>query len=136
GFATTGLLSVGGFILMPYASAFTVNNMGIEFSRLPVIYITTGLASIIAGPLIGRLSDAVGKYRVFFFGCVVTIIMVLVYTHLGITPISWVIVVNVLLYVGVSSRMISSMALVSAIPSSTDRGAYMSVSSSLQQIAG
>ncbi|HEY4972208.1 MAG TPA: MFS transporter, partial [Steroidobacteraceae bacterium] len=136
GFATTALLSTGGFILMPYMSAFSVHNLGIGFHRLPLVYLVTGACSIIAGPLIGRASDAVGKFRVFFFGCIATIIMVVIYTHLGETPLSLVILVNCLLFVGVSSRMISAAALISAIPDPADRGSYMSVSSSIQQLSG
>jgi predicted MFS family arabinose efflux permease len=136
GFATTALLSTGGFMLMPYTSAFTVHNLGIALTHLPLIYMITGVCSMIAGPLIGRASDAVGKYLVFSFGCVATIIMVMIYTHLGVTPISLVILINSLLFLGVSSRMISASALISAIPYAADRGSYMSISSSIQQISG
>jgi predicted MFS family arabinose efflux permease len=136
GFATSALLATGGFILMPYSSAFLVNNLGIEFGRLPLVYLVTGACSIVAGPLIGRLSDAVGKFLVFCFGSAVTITMVLIYTHLGVTPLGLVILVNSLLFVGVSSRMISASALVSAIPDAADRGSYMSISSSVQQVSG
>jgi predicted MFS family arabinose efflux permease len=136
GFATTGLLSTGGFLLMPYMSAFSVHNLGIAFSRLPLVYLVTGASAMIAGPLIGRASDAVGKFLVFCFGCVATVIMVMIYTHLGVTPLSVVILVNCLLFVGVSSRMISASALISAIPHPADRGSYMSISSSIQQISG
>ena len=88
------------------------------------------------GPLIGRASDAFGKFRVFFFGCTVTIVMVLIYTHLGLTPLWLLIGVLSVLQVGIFSRMISASALISALPEPTDRGAYMSISSSLQQVAG
>jgi predicted MFS family arabinose efflux permease len=37
---------------------------------------------------------------------------------------------------GIMSRMIPSTALVTAIPEMSDRGAFMSINSSLQQIAG
>ncbi|HTT04115.1 MAG TPA: MFS transporter [Steroidobacteraceae bacterium] len=136
GFATTILLSTGGFILQPYASAFSVNNLGITLAELPLVYMLTGAFSIFAGPLIGRACDAIGNFPVFCLGGIATIIMVLIYTHLAVTPLLWVIVVNCLLYVGVSSRMISSSALVSGIPSPTDRGAYMAISSSIQQVSG
>jgi predicted MFS family arabinose efflux permease len=136
GFATTALLSTGGFLLMPYMSAFSVHNLGISLQRLPLVYMITGVCSIIAGPLIGRASDAIGKYLVFCLGCVATIIMVIIYTHLGVTPISLVILINCLLFVGVTSRMISASALISAIPQPADRGSYMSISSSIQQISG
>jgi predicted MFS family arabinose efflux permease len=136
GFATTALLSTGGFLLMPYMSAFTVNNVGISLERLPLIYMVSGVCSIIAGPLIGRASDAFGKFLVFCLGSTGTIIMVVVYTHLGLTPISLVILVNSLMFIGVISRMISATALISAIPKPADRGSYMSISSSIQQISG
>jgi predicted MFS family arabinose efflux permease len=136
GFATTALLSTGGFLLMPYMSAFSVHNLGISLQRLPLVYMVTGVCSIIAGPLIGRASDALGKFLVFCLGCGATIIMVVIYTHLGVTPISLVILINCLLFVGVTSRMISASALISAIPQPADRGSYMSVSSSIQQISG
>jgi predicted MFS family arabinose efflux permease len=136
GFATTALLATGGFMLMPYMSAFSVHNLGISLVRLPLVYMITGVCSIIAGPLIGRASDIYGKFLVFCLGCVATIIMVVIYTHLGLTPISVVILVNCLLYIGVTSRMITASALISAVPQPADRGAYMSISSSIQQISG
>lgn len=136
GFATTILLSTGGFILQPYASAFSVNNLGITLAQLPLVYMLTGAFSILAGPVIGRACDAIGNFPVFCLGGAATIVMVLIYTHLAITPLVWVVAVNCLLYVGVSSRMIASSALVSAIPTPTDRGAYMAISSSIQQVSG
>jgi MFS family permease len=96
----------------------------------------TGIFAMGFGPLIGRLSDAIGKFKVFALGCAATIIMVLIYTNLGVTPLKLVILINVLLFLGVSSRMISASALISAVPSPADRGSYMSISSSLQQISG
>lgn len=136
GFATTGLLTIGGFMLMPFMSAFTVHNLGVSIEHLPFVYMVTGLCSMIAGPLIGRAADAFGKFRLFLFGCATTILAVTVYTHLGMVPLAVVMIVSVLLFVGVSSRMITSSALISAVPKAADRGSYMAVSSSLQQFSG
>jgi len=135
-FAVTALLSIGGFMLMPFGSAFTVHNMGIDLANLPMIYLATGIATIFIGPLVGRASDAFGKFNIFAFGTVLSIIMVLIYTNLGITPLAMVILVNVVMFVAIFARMIPSQALISAIPEPANRGAFMSVSSSLQQIAG
>jgi predicted MFS family arabinose efflux permease len=136
GFATTGLLSVGGFMLMPFMSVFMVHNIGLPIEKLPLIYMITGAFSILTGPLIGRASDVYGKLKVFGFGCAVTIVMVVIYTHLHSNPL-WVLAgVIVLLQVGIFSRMISSSALMSALPKPADRGSYMSISSSLQQMSG
>lgn len=135
-FAATIMLATGGFMLMPFGSTFTVNNLGIPMEKLPLLYLVTGVCSIIAGPLVGRLSDSIGKYRVFVLGTVLAGVMVLVLCNLGITPIWAVMMVNVLLFVGISARMISVSALISAVPDLNDRGAFMSIYSSLQQFAG
>jgi predicted MFS family arabinose efflux permease len=136
GFATTGLLTVGGFMLMPFMSLFTVHNMGLPLDKLPLVYLITGAFSIVAGPLIGRASDALGKLKVFAFGCAMTIVMVVIYTHLHVSPLWVLVVVMVLLQIGIFSRMISASALMSALPNPADRGSYMSISSSLQQVSG
>jgi predicted MFS family arabinose efflux permease len=136
GFAATGLLSVGGFMLMPFMSVFMVHNLGLPIEKLPLVYMITGAFSIVTGPLIGRASDAYGKLKVFSFGCAVTIVMVVIYTHLHPIPLWVLAAVIVVLQIGIFSRMISSSALMSALPKPADRGSYMSISSSLQQMSG
>jgi predicted MFS family arabinose efflux permease len=135
-FLVTTLLSTGGFMLMPFGSAFTVHNLGIDILHLPTIYLISGLFSIITGPLVGRASDAFGKFPVFVFGSAMSVVMVLIYTHLGQVSLTTVIVVNVLMFVGIFSRMIPSQALISAIPDASQRGSFSAVSASLQQLSG
>ena len=135
-FAVTTLLATGGYMLMPFSSAYTVHNLGIDITHLPTIYLVSGLFSIVTGPLVGRASDAFGKYPTFVFGSVVSVIMVLIYTHLGQVALSTAILVNVLMFVGIFSRMIPSQALMSAIPDASQRGSFSAVSASLQQLSG
>jgi hypothetical protein len=88
---------------------------------------------------VGRASDAFGKFPTFAFGSFVSIVMVLIYTrldYLGHVTLTTVIVVNVLMFVGIFSRMIPSQALISAIPESSQRGSFSAVSASLQQLSG
>jgi predicted MFS family arabinose efflux permease len=135
-FFCTSLLATGGFMLMPFGSAFSTNNLGLTLDQLPLVYGITGLFSIATGPLIGKLSDQVGKFKVFVWGSLITMAMVAIYTPLGVTPVWVIIAISVVMFAGVSSRMISSSALVSAIPAPEDRGAFMSINSSVQQISG
>jgi predicted MFS family arabinose efflux permease len=135
-FLTTTLLATGGFMLMPFGSTFTINNIGISGDAVSLIYLVTGVVTFIAGPYVGRLSDKWGKYKLFCAGSALTMVMVIIYTHLGRTPLPIVIAINSLLFIGVTSRMISASALMSAVPAPASRGAFMSVNSSLQQFAG
>ena len=135
-FCVTTLLATGGYMLMPFGSAYTVHNLGIDIEHLPTIYLVSGLFSIFIGPLVGRASDAFGKFPIFMFGTTLSIVMVLIYTHLGQVGLPLVIAVNVLMFVGIFSRMIPSQALISAIPLPQQRGAFSAISASLQQLSG
>ncbi|MEP6837328.1 MAG: MFS transporter, partial [Bradyrhizobium sp.] len=135
-FLVTTLLATGGYMLMPFGSAYTVNNLGIDIQHLPTIYLVSGLFSIFTGPLVGRASDTFGKFPMFAFGSAMSVVMVLIYTHLGQVSLTTVIVVNVLMFVGIFSRMIPSQALISAIPDPSQRGSFSAVSASLQQLSG
>jgi predicted MFS family arabinose efflux permease len=135
-FVATMLLATGGFMLMPFGSAFTVNNLGIPLTQLPWVYMVTGISSMVSGPLMGRLADRLGKYATFCCGSVLAAVVVVVYCNLGVTPLGLVMLVNVVLFVAVMARMISASALTTAVPDPQDRGAFMSVSASLQQFSG
>jgi predicted MFS family arabinose efflux permease len=135
-FAAMALLTTGGYMLMPFSSAFTVNNLGIDITSLPFVYLFTGLCTIVTGPLIGRASDAFGKLPVFFLGSALTIVMVTLYTHLSNVPLHWVIVVNVVLFVGIFSRLIPFQAMAAGVPEPSHRGAFNAVSAAIQQLSG
>ena len=136
GFATTALLMTGGFMIMPFSSAFSVHNLGVTLEQLPLIYLISGIFTIVIGPFIGKLSDRMGKIKVFMAGSLLTVIIASIYTRLGLTPFAWVVVINITMFAAASARMISSSALMTALPKATDRGAYMAISSSIQQISG
>jgi predicted MFS family arabinose efflux permease len=135
-FLTTALLSIGGFMMMPFSTPFVINNLQISQHDLPLIYIVTGIGSMIILPLIGKLSDRLGKFPTFIMGTVLAIVMVAIFTHLKPLPVWELMIVNTVMFAGIMSRMIPSQALMTAIPSTEDRGAFMSVNSSLQQVAG
>ena len=63
-------------------------------------------------------------------------IVVVIYTNMSTTPLRLVMVTNVTMMIGIMGRMVPSMALVTALPEMHDRGAFMSINSSLQQLAG
>jgi predicted MFS family arabinose efflux permease len=135
-FGTTALLSIGAFMLMPFSSAFIVNNVGVSQEQLPLVFMFTGAATLVVLPVVGRISDEFGKLKVFIGGSIIASVMILIYTQLSITPLWLVVIINIVLFAGIMSRAIPAMALMTAIPDMKDRGAFMSINSSLQQISG
>lgn len=136
GFAATALMSIGGFMMMPFGSAFAINNLGVTNQQLPVLFMISGVSSLVVMPLVGRLSDKISKFKLFAFASIWTMVMCVLYTNLSITPFYLVVIFNVLLMMGVLSRMVPQQALISAVPDMEDRGSFMSINASLQQIAG
>jgi predicted MFS family arabinose efflux permease len=135
-FILTMLLPTGGYMLMPFGTAFIVDNIGLPMTTLPTIYLVTGLCTVFVGPLVGKASDSFGKFNTFCFGTLLTIVMVDIWTNIGRVSLALVIIVNVLMFIAIFSRMIPSQALLTAIPEVTKRGAFNAVSASLQQVAG
>lgn len=136
GFLNTALLSIGGFMMMPFGSAFAINNLKVTNNQLPFMFMLTGVATIIVMPLIGKWSDKIDKFKMFAISTLLAVIVVNIYAHYSITPFPIVLATNVIMMVFIMSRMVPSQALNSAIPNPEDRGAFMSINSSLQQIAG
>lgn len=135
-FLATALLSIGGYLMMPFGSAFAVNNLKVSQSQLPLIYMYTGISSLIVMPIVGKLCDKYDKVKIFIFGSFWAMIVIMVYVFLGPTPLYIIIPLNILMFMGIMSRMIPSNIITTAVPEMADRGAFMSINSSLQQIAG
>jgi predicted MFS family arabinose efflux permease len=136
GFSATMLVATGGFMLQPFASNFAVHNLGVPLERLPWMYMTSGLVGLAAGPLLGGLADRIGKFRLLAIASGAGIFMVWWWTGLDRVPFWLAIAGNCLLFATIMGRQVSTMALISGVPELHDRGAYMSVSASMQQFAG
>jgi predicted MFS family arabinose efflux permease len=136
GFLSTALLSIGGFMMMPFSSAFAINNLKVTQQQLPMLFMVSGLSSLVIMPLVGRISDKIDKFAVFATASAWMIFVVIFYTNLSATPLWLVMIVNVMMMMGIISRMVPASALTTAVPDMPDRGAFMSITSSLQQIAG
>ncbi|WP_286925613.1 MFS transporter [Flavobacterium sp. UBA4197] len=136
GFLSTALLSIGGFMMMPFGSAFAINNLKVTQEQLPLIFLVSGIATLISMPFIGKWSDKISKFKLFAAATSCAIIIINIYAHFSATPFWLVLTMNVLMMVAIMSRMVPSIALTSAIPQAQDRGAFMSINASLQQMAG
>ena len=136
GFLLTALLSIGGFMMMPWGSAFAVNNLNVSYGQLPLLFMASGIAALIIMPLIGKLSDKIDKAKLFTVAALSMMVIIVIYTNLTPVPFLLIITLNILMMTAIMSRIVPAMALVSALPKMQDRGAFMSINSSLQQIAG
>lgn len=136
GFMAIGILTIGGFLMMPFSAVFLVNNVQITYDQLPIIFLSSGLTTMIIMPIVGILSDKFDRFYIFTAGSLGGAIMVYIYTHMENSPLWWAALVNILLFAAIMSRLNPAMAINSMVPKPQDRGAYMSICSSLQQVSG
>ncbi|MEZ5044717.1 MAG: MFS transporter [Saprospiraceae bacterium] len=129
-------LVLGDAMFMTFGSAYSTNNLGVRLNDLPLLYGVGGVATIVFSPVIGKLSDQHGKFKIFVVGTALAIAMVAIYSNLGSVPFWLVVLLHTLLFVGINSRMIASTALATVVPDQPDRGAFMALDSSFQQVAG
>ncbi|MEZ4798979.1 MAG: MFS transporter [Flavobacteriales bacterium] len=136
GFTATTFLAIGGFMIMPFSTPFLINNIHISKEELPLLFMFTGISSMIIMPTVGRISDRVDKYKVFAFGSVVAMVLMIIYANLPVIPLWEMVIINIFLFIGIMSRMVPATSLNTSMPEIHDRGAYMSITASLQQMAG
>jgi len=136
GFLTISFLTIGGFMMMPYGTIYAVNNLNVDADQLPFLFMASGAGSLLLMPFVGRLSDKVSKFKMFAYGSLWFVLICITYTNLPPVPFSIVLILNIFLMMGIVNRMVPSAALISTLPEKEDRGAFMSIQSSIQQIAG
>ncbi len=136
GFLATALLTTGGYMLMPFGSDFAVQNLKLTPEQLPLLYMATGIFTFMTGPLAGILSDKFGRFSLFISGTIISMIIVLTYTRLGASDLWLVIVLNIVLFVGITFRIVPAQTMMTQIPAAEDRGAFMSINSAVQQLSG
>ena len=66
GFMATAFMSLGGYFMMPWGSAFAVNNVGLSQKELPLLFMVVGVATFMIMPLIGILADKINKFKQCF----------------------------------------------------------------------
>ncbi len=134
-FAFMVSLMFGGFTIIPFLSPYLVSNVGLTKEELPLIYFFGGLFTFFTSRLIGKLSDKYGKYPVYAVLGTLSIIPVCLITTIGKTPLPFVILLTTLFMIIVSGRMVPAFAMVTSTVEPKIRGSFMSINSSIQQIA-
>ncbi len=129
----TGFVMFGHFIIVPFINPFLEFNLGYSKKLTPLIYLVGGIAAFFSANLLGRVSDRVGKMKVFTVCLLLSLPMVLVITNL--VPISyWIVLILFAAWFTVSTgRGVTSQAMVSNMADKKYRGSFQNFNSSMQQ---
>lgn len=120
-------LVFGHFTIIPFLSPHLVFNLKLPESHLALVYVLGGLLTIITAPYIGKLSDRLGRARIFTVLVCVAIVVVLLLTHAGPLPIPATLALTGVFFVFASGRYVPAQAVLTSAVSSSRRGAFMSL---------
>ncbi len=133
-FALSCLMMAGSFSIIPYITIYTTANVGLRADQVPLIYLAGGVATLFTARLWGWLSDRWGKVATFRLVSALAVLPMLALTQLPPVSLWVVLIVTTAFFVFVSGRMVPGMALLTAAPQASMRGAFMSANGALQSI--
>jgi predicted MFS family arabinose efflux permease len=128
-------LVMSTFMLFPYIAPYLVKNVGRTKEELPYVYFFGGIMTLLTLTPIGRLSDRFGKLLLFRVLALATAVSILLVTNLPVVSLATALGATTLLMVTASGRMVPGMALITASSVPSYRGSFLSVNSSVQQMA-
>ena len=132
--ASVFVFTLSGFMVFPFLSAYQVKNVGITEAELVYVFLFSGLATLFTSRLIGWCADRYGKRRMFFSLALASTVPIILATHLPKASLPVLISVTVPFMVLMSGRFIPLMALITTCVHPPVRGAFMSLSSSVQNL--
>lgn len=128
-------LMLGHFAIIPFIAPSLVGNVGYSEHNIFLIYLVGGALTIFTSPLVGKIADQRGKYPVFVVFALLSIIPVWLITNLWPMPLWSVLAISGVFFIVVNGRMIPMQAIVSGVVTPQQRGGFMSINSSVQQLA-
>ena len=130
----SGLLMLGHFLIIPFINPYIEFNKGLSKDMIPMIYLVGGIASLISAIFLGRVADKIGKLRVFLYSVFFSLFMVLIITHLPDIHYALIIAFFSLWFMLATGRAITSQAMISEVVKPEQRGSFMSINGSIQQL--
>ena len=131
----TVLLVLGQFTVISFMTPFYINNVGLLQSDIKWIYLVGGAATVVSGFAIGRMVDRVGRFRVFTVAALLSIVPVLVITHLPQVPLWVVLLIAAFFFVLISGRMIPANTIATTVVNPEQRAGFMSLNSAMMSLA-
>ena len=132
----TVILTMAGFTVVPFISDYLVANVGLDKkTELPLVYLFGGLATVVSGPIVGRLADKFGKQKVFVVAGIISVIPMLLIVNLPPVSTAVALVCTTIFFIFFGARFVPAMALITGSVGHKQRGSFMSINSSVQQLS-
>lgn len=131
----TVILMLGHFSIIPFIAPYMQLNVGFSDHQVAYIYTIGGVLTVFVLPYFGRLADRYGNVRVFTIASFFALFSILAITTLPPVPIALALVATSSFFVVASGRNVPATALVTSVVRPENRGSFMSVRGSVQEMA-
>ncbi|MDO9001470.1 MAG: MFS transporter [Bacteroidota bacterium] len=122
------------FFIIPFLTDYFTFNLGFDYSgTVPLVYIVGGAITAFSSPMIGKLSDRIGRYKVLLALSVLSLIPLIGIPNLQTDNKIVLLCFTASFFVFSGSRMIISMAHTTSTAEPSIRGAFLIINSSVQQ---
>ena len=128
------LLMMGHFLIIPFINPYLEFNKGFSKELTPWIYLAGGAASLLAAIYLGKLADKRGKLVVFSISVFLSLFMVLIITRMPNVPFGVVLLFFAIWFIVATGRIVTAQAMISEVVTPAQRGSFMSVNGSIQQL--
>jgi len=125
---------MGHFLIIPFINPYIEFNKGFSKDLIPMIYLFGGIGSLAGAIFLGRYSDRVGKLPVFLWSVFLSLFMVVIITKMPNVHFSIVLCFFSVWFVMATTRAITAQAMISEVVKPEQRGSFMSVNGSVQQL--
>jgi len=99
-----------------------------------LILLCGGLSSFAAAIYLGRFSDKKGKLPIFLWSVFISLFLVFILTNMPTMNVPVALLFFAVLFLVVTSRIVMAQSMISNVVSQNQRGSFMSVNGSMQQL--
>jgi DHA1 family inner membrane transport protein len=129
------VMILGHFAVVPFISPYMVSNVGFSEKQLAFIYLIGGALTFFTSPLIGKLSDRIGKHKTFYLFLVISMVPIALITNMPATSLPLALCVTSLFFISSNGRMVPANALMTSAVDPQHRGRFMSLNSAVVHLA-
>ncbi len=104
----------------------------IRSDQIPIVYLVGGMASLLSALVLGRVSDKLGKLKVFTFSVALSLIMVYGITNMPPVPFLSCLLFFIAWFIFATGRGVTAQAMVSNVVEKEQQGSFMVLNSSMQ----
>ncbi len=128
------LFMLGHFLIIPFIPSYLKFNKYFTDTQIMYILLCGGIASFLSAIFLGKFSDKKGKLPVFTWSVISSLFLIVVLTNMPDMHLYVALGFFALLFMVITCRIVMAQAMISEIVEQENRGSFMCINGSVQQL--